>query len=115
MHNVCVYKKMKFVNLWCAIRRKNEKRTQIAAEVVLKPIRREIEKVIGMPIPDEDLGAEIPEDVDAYTKMNFRDHVEEMVYTGLTYCTQKWGHYMYYYFLFEGWLYSRLVALSVFF
>jgi hypothetical protein len=74
-----------------AIRRKNEKRTQIAAEVVLKPIRREIEKVIGMPIPDEDLGAEIPEDVDAYTKMNFRDHVEEMVYTGLTYCTQKWG------------------------
>ena len=74
-----------------AIRRKNEKRTQIAAEVVLKPIRREIEKVIGMPIPDEDLGEEIPEDVDAYTKMNFRDHVEEMVYTGLTYCTQKWG------------------------
>lgn len=74
-----------------AIRRKNEKRTQIAAEVVLKPIRREIEKVIGMPIPDEDLGEEIPEDVEAYTKMNFRDHVEEMVYTGLTYCTQKWG------------------------
>jgi len=73
-----------------AIRRKNEKRTQIAAEVVLKPIRREIEKVIGMPIPDEDLGEEIPEDVEAYTKMNFRDHVEEMVYTGLTYCTQKW-------------------------
>ena len=74
-----------------AIRRKNEKRTQIAAEVILKPIRREIEKVIGMPIPDEDLGEEIPEDVEAYTKMNFRDHVEEMVYTGLTYCTQKWG------------------------
>lgn len=74
-----------------AIRRKNEKRTQIAAEVVLKPIRREIEKVIGMPIPDEDLGEEIPPDVEAYTKMNFRDHVEEMVYTGLTYCTQKWG------------------------
>ena len=74
-----------------AIRRKNEKRTQIAAEVILKPIRREIEKVIGMPLPDEDLGAEIPEDVDAYTKMNFRDHVEEMVYTGLSYCSQKWG------------------------
>jgi hypothetical protein len=74
-----------------AIRRKNEKRTQIAAEVVLKPIRREIEKVLGMPIPDEDLGEEIPEDVDAYTKMKFRDHIEEMVYTGLSYCHQKWG------------------------
>ncbi len=74
-----------------AIRRKNEKRTQIAAEVILKPIRREIEKVIGMPLPDEDLGAEIPEDVDAYTKMKFRDNVEEMVHTGLSYCSQKWG------------------------
>jgi hypothetical protein len=74
-----------------AIRRKNEKRIQVAAEVVLKPIRREIEKAIGMPIPDEELGQEVPEDVDAYTKMKFRDHVEEMVYTGLSYCTQKWG------------------------
>ncbi len=74
-----------------AIRRKNEKRTQVAAEVVLKPIRREIEKAIGMPLPDEDLGQEIPEDVEAYTKMKFRDNVEEMVYTGLSYCSQKWG------------------------
>lgn len=74
-----------------AIRRKNEKRIQVAAEVVLRPIRREIEKAIGMPIPDEDVGQEVPADVDAYTKMKFRDHVEEMVYTGLTYCTQKWG------------------------
>ena len=74
-----------------AIRRKNEKRTQVAAEVVLRPIRREIEKAIGMPIPDEDVGQEVPEDVEAYTKMKFRDNVEEMVYTGLTYCSQKWG------------------------
>lgn len=73
-----------------AIRRKNEKRIQVAAEVVLRPIRREIEKAIGMPIPDEDIGQEVPEDVDAYTKMKFRDHIEEMVYTGLTYCHQKW-------------------------
>jgi hypothetical protein len=47
-----------------AIRRKTEELTTIAVETILKPERRKIESVIGMNIPDEDLGMEIPEDVD---------------------------------------------------
>lgn len=72
-----------------AIRRKNEKKIQVAAEVVLRPIRREIEKVLGMELPDENLGQEIPEDVAKFQEFKFRDAVEDMVHTGLEYLIQK--------------------------
>ncbi len=73
-----------------AIRRKNEKKIQVATETVLRPIRREIEKALGSEIPDEDVGMEVPKDVEEYQQMKFRDHIEEMVHVGLKYCIQKW-------------------------
>jgi hypothetical protein len=73
-----------------AIRKKNEEKINVAAEVVLRPIRREIEKVLGAPIPDENVGQEVPENVELYKKKKFRTAVEEMVHIGLTYCIQKW-------------------------
>lgn len=73
-----------------AIRKKNEEKITLASEVLLRPIRREIEKVIGMPIPDENVGQEVPEDIERYKKLKFRNAIEEMVTVGLTYCIQKW-------------------------
>ncbi len=57
-----------------AIRKKNEEKITLASEVLLRPIRREIEKVIGMPIPDENVGQEVPEDIERYKKLKFRNH-----------------------------------------
>lgn len=71
------------------IRKKNEEKVQMAAEVLLRPIRREIEQAIGMPIPDENVGQEVPADVERYQKLKFRSAIEEMVHIGLTYCIQK--------------------------
>ena len=73
-----------------AIRKKNEEKINVAAEVVLRPIRRKIEKAIGMPIPDENVGQEVPEDIETFKKKKFRNAIEEMVHVGLTYCIQKW-------------------------
>jgi hypothetical protein len=64
-------------------RRKNEKKVAIAAETLLRPIRREIEKALGTKLEDEELGTEIPPDVETFMKMSFRDHVEEFVNIGL--------------------------------
>ena len=72
-----------------AIRRKNEKKIQMAAEVILRPHRREIEKVLGAELEDEQVGAEVPEDVEAFQNMKFRDAVEEQVHVGLEYIAQK--------------------------
>jgi hypothetical protein len=73
-----------------AIRKKNEEKINVAAEVVLRPIRRKIEQAIGMPIPDENVGQEVPEDIETFKKKKFRNAIEEMVHVGLTYCIQKW-------------------------
>jgi len=73
-----------------AVRKKNEEKVTLAAEVVLRPIRREIEQQLGMPIPDENVGQEVPEDVARYQKLKFRNAIEEMVHVGLTFCIQRW-------------------------
>ena len=72
-----------------AIRRKNEKKIQLAAEAILRPHRREIEKALGMKIPDEELGEEIPEDVKTFQTKKWRDAVEEQVHVGLQYLSES--------------------------
>jgi hypothetical protein len=72
-----------------AIRRKNEKKIAIAAEVVLKPIRAEISKALGVEFPEEEMGSEIPEDIETFMNMKFRDAVEDQVHIGLQYLIQK--------------------------
>lgn len=73
-----------------AIRRKNEKKIQVAAEVLLRPLRREIEKVTGVEFQDQDVGMEVPEDVETFTKMKFRDAMEDQAHVGLRYLIQKY-------------------------
>ena len=73
-----------------AVRKKNEEKITLAAEVVLRPIRRQIEKALGMAIPDEQVGQEVPPDVERYKKLKFRNAIEEMVHVGLTFCIARW-------------------------
>jgi hypothetical protein len=73
-----------------AIRRKTEELVAIAAETILRPERRKIEAAIGSEIPDEEIGEEIPADVDEFMKMNYRTSVERQVNIGLKYCIHKW-------------------------
>jgi hypothetical protein len=73
-----------------ALRKKNEEKLQIAAETILRPIRRKIEETIGQEIPDENVGQEVPVDVEEFMSMNFRTNVENMADAGLKYLIQKW-------------------------
>ncbi len=73
-----------------AIRRKTEELVAIAVETILKPERRKIEEVTNTEIPDEDLGEEIPEDVEQFMKMNYRTNVEKQVSVGLKYLIDRW-------------------------
>tara|TARA_R100000951_G_scaffold107160_1_gene102294 strand:+ start:6489 stop:8726 length:2238 start_codon:yes stop_codon:yes gene_type:complete len=73
-----------------AIRRKTEELISIAVETILKPERRKIEEVTQTKIPDEDLGEEIPEDVEQFMKMNYRTGIEKQVSVGLKYLIDRW-------------------------
>lgn len=72
-----------------AVSRKNEKKIGVAVETLLRPVRREIEGVLGMKIPDEDLGEEVPKDIEEYSNYKFRDAVEVMVHHGLKHLIEK--------------------------
>lgn len=73
-----------------AIRRKTEELISIAVETILRPERRKIEEVTQTKIPDEDLGEEIPEDVEQFMKMNYRTGIEKQVSVGLKYLIDRW-------------------------
>lgn len=79
-----------FVTNRDAIRRKNETKIQTAAEFILRPLRREMEKVTGVDFKDEDVGLEIPEDVKEFQDLKFRDAIEEQIHVGLHYLVQKY-------------------------
>lgn len=72
-----------------AIRRKNEKKIQLAAETILRPERRKIEEQLGTELKDEEIGMEVPEDVEKFQNYKFRDAVEHQVNVGLQFINQK--------------------------
>lgn len=69
--------------------RKLDKRMAVAAETVMRPIRREIEKDLGIQLEDEEVDEIIPEDVEQFSNMKFRDATEEMVRVGLDHIILK--------------------------
>lgn len=66
-----------------AVRRKNEKKVSAAAEMLMRPIRREMEKALGTTLKDEEIGEAMPPDLETFKNMKFRDHVEDWVNVGL--------------------------------
>lgn len=70
---------------------KLEKKVGLVLEKVLKPIRMEVEKELGMTISEDDYGFEIPDDIDAFMQMNFREQTEEIVENGLNYLIQRYS------------------------
>ena len=72
-----------------AIRRKNEKKITVATEMLLRPIRAEISKALGVEFPEEELGEEIPDDIKTFQQYKFRDAVEDQVHIGLNFIIQK--------------------------
>ena len=73
-----------------AITEKLEKKVGLVAEKVLRPIRAELEKEMGIEITEDDYGFDIPDDIDAFMQMNFREQVEEIVENGLHYLVQRY-------------------------
>jgi hypothetical protein len=75
-----------------AISRKNEKRNTVAAEVIMRPLRKQMEQLTGVAFQDDETEEEIPEDVEEYMNMKFRDNVEKMMRVGLDYLIGKYSY-----------------------
>lgn len=73
-----------------AVNRKNEAKVTVAAETLMRPIRRELEKVLGTKLEDQEVAEAIPDDIEKFMNTKFRDHIEDQVDIGLKYCIHKW-------------------------
>jgi hypothetical protein len=74
-----------------AVVKKLDKKVKLVAEKVLKEVRTEIEKELGITFEEEDMGLEIPDDIDKFLKLNGRETVEQMVFIGLQHLIQKYS------------------------
>jgi len=63
--------------------RKMDKLVSKVTEDILKPIRKEIEKELGISFEEEEIDMELPEDVAKWDKMNLREAIEEITHYGL--------------------------------
>lgn len=74
-----------------AVIRKLDKKVAIVAEKILKPIKAELSEQLGVDFSESDeVGMEIPDDIDKFLRMNFREQVEELTIIGLKYLTQRY-------------------------
>ena len=73
-----------------ALVKKLDKKIAIVAEKVMREVRREMEAELGMAIEDEDMGMEIPDDIDKFLRLNGRMQVEQLVFIGLKHLIEKY-------------------------
>lgn len=72
-----------------AVSRKHEEKIGLVAEALLRPIRRDIEKATGVKLTPDKFGMAIPENIDEFMNMNFRENTEEVVYYGIDHLKKK--------------------------
>lgn len=73
-----------------SIERKLNKKIALVAEKVMREVRAEMSLELGIEFEDEDVGMEIPDDIDKYIKMNPREQIEQFVFIGLMHLIEKY-------------------------
>jgi hypothetical protein len=73
-----------------AMVKKLDKKVALVAEKVMRPLRQELASELGVEFEDEDMGLEIPDDVDKFLKLNGRMQVEQLVFIGLKHLIEKY-------------------------
>lgn len=73
------------------VRRKNEAKIAATAELLMRPIRRQMEKVLGTELDDEELAESVPDDITKFAETPYKDHMEEYVVVGIKDLIQRLG------------------------
>lgn len=73
-----------------AVIKKLDKKVALVAEKLMRDIRREMEQELGMEFEDEDIGMEMPEDIEKFLKLNGREQVEQLTFIGLLHLISKY-------------------------
>ena len=66
-----------------AVNRKFDKKVTVVFEALIKPYRKELEKMAGIQMGEDTFGMEIPENLDEFINSNFRENTEEVILNGM--------------------------------
>jgi hypothetical protein len=69
--------------------RKLDKKVEMAAEILTRDYRKEVESMMGISLAQEELAGQLPEDIERMLEMSGRDGLEEVAYHGLRYLQYK--------------------------
>lgn len=73
-----------------AINKKLDRKVAIVSEKILRQLRAELQSELGVEFEDEDMGMEIPDDIDKFLKLNGRMQVEQLVFVGMRHLIEKY-------------------------
>ncbi len=66
-----------------AVHRQFDKKVTMVFESLIRPYRRKIEEIAGFSLTPDTIGLAIPDNLDEFGKMNFRENVEDVIYNGI--------------------------------
>lgn len=72
-----------------AVSQKHERKVGFISEALLRPYRAKIEEMMGFGLTPDTIGLAIPDNIDEFSKMTFRENVEDVVHNGLDHLIEK--------------------------
>ena len=73
-----------------AVQRKEDVKVGLVAESILASVKKEVNDTMGMPIAENTMGMEIPDDIETFMRYTYKEAIEETVEDGLHYLKERY-------------------------
>ena len=73
-----------------AVQRKQDIKVGLVAEALLSEVKKEVNQTMGMPIAENVMGMEIPDNIEEFMRYTYKEAIEETVVDGLIYLKERY-------------------------
>ena len=72
------------------VKRKQDIKVGLVAEALLSEVKKEVNQTMGMPIAENVMGMEIPDNIEEFMRYTYKEAIEETVEDGLNYLKERY-------------------------
>jgi len=72
-----------------AVQRKQDIKVGLVAEALLSEVKKEVNQTMGMPVAENVMGMEIPDNIEEFMRYTYKEAIEETVEDGLNYLKER--------------------------
>jgi len=73
-----------------AVQRKEDIKVGLVAEAILSDVKKQVNETMGMPIAENVMGMDIPDDIETFMRYTYKEAIEETVEDGLNYLKERY-------------------------